>query len=164
MKTIKSITIILLIAFSNTLTAQFIDDCEDGNIDLSGLCGELTDYIPSSNTSIKTFNVNIHICRPNNAGGIYGNVNNQDVNTLISNVNTIFSNIQTPVLPVSPPAALIVDSRIRFHLDNVIYHDDDTYYEISSGSAGNYHYDFLKQNPATVINIFFFKYSDYSIA
>lgn len=117
------------------------------------------------NTPCLVFKVNYHFLRPTNGSGPYAGDMSTYVNTEMVSLNGYYNELLAPALPVTPPAEHIVDSRIRFELTGIYYHDDDVRYD---------HYFNLDDHPNclptlrdefgvdqdNVINIFFYRFVD----
>ena len=85
-------------------------------------------YIPNSNSSIYTIKLNLHIMQETN-----GSANFQDNTTdkgfiqqLISDVNAIYSTNQQPTWNGLRSDPYINDSKIRFQIDGVYFHQNSS--------------------------------------
>ncbi len=118
-------------------------------------------YIPDNNTPIKTIRVNIHVMQ-NSAGGENFQENNPDdiayLYSIIPGVNDVYSTIQAPEWggPTNDP--YIVDSRIRFELEGIYFHQDDIGWTNNLSNCGNYCFDNYKINEDEELNIFICRY------
>ena len=109
-------------------------------------------------------NVNFHFLRPENGSGDYANITFQDVQNHVDELNYIYANIQSPTLAVTPPAEEIPDSRIRFHLQNIYFHDDDIHNSFTDNSISFLCSTWFLHNYGVetnkTINIFYFNVYD----
>jgi len=131
-------------------------------------CTNINNYIPDpsnnyENTPVITYKINIHLFRMTNGSGIYQYSDTSDFKTMVDQMNQIFTYIEAPILPVSPPAQEIDDSRVRVKLMGIYFHDNDTYYSSSSSDpCEDTYYDNFKINEENEINIFFYQNSNFS--
>ncbi len=125
-------------------------------------CTDLLNYIPDpsnnyQNTPVITYRINIHLFRRSDGSGIYQPSDITAFNQQIDWVNSFYTNIEQPTMPVSPPAQYINDSRVRFKLMNIYFHDNDTYYSSTYNLCGSTYYDNFGINKESEINIFYFQ-------
>ncbi len=120
-------------------------------------------YIPDTNnnyqnTPIVTYRVNIHLFRKSDGSGVYKLSDTIVFRQQIDLVNRIYSNISPPTMPVNPPAEYINDSRVRFKLMKIYFHDNDTFYssDVANACDGK-HYLRFAVNRANEINILYYQ-------
>ena len=127
-------------------------------------CTDYLNYVPDINymnySPELVYRVNIHMFRRSDGSGIYQPSQITDIENQITLVNQHFTNMASPSLPISPPAQLIPDTKIRFELQNIYWHDDDTYYNYGS-VCGSGPYSAYAVNTDSEINIFFIWKSQY---
>lgn len=117
------------------------------------------------NTPCLVFKVNYHFLRPSDGSGPYVGDMSTMVNTEMNSLNGYYDELLVPALPVVPPAEHIVDSRVRFVLTGIYYHDDDArhdhYFNLNSHpNCGSALRDEFGVDQDRVINIFFYRYAN----
>lgn len=103
-------------------------------------------YIPNSNTPTKTIRLNLHIFQrtdPNNRGNFEQNNANHTsfLYSIIDKVNEIYAILAEPSDPRTDACGTncyIADSKIRFQLMGIYYHQDDSYYGTLSNPEAIY--------------------------
>lgn len=125
-----------------------------------GDCDDYLEYIPDvnhnyQNTPTLTFRISFHFMRDITGGGIYQSDQSDNVAEAVQWLNSFYKNIHAPVLPVSPPAEEINDSRIQFVESGIYYHNSAEWYESDVRCAPTYR-DLFGIDTESVINIFFF--------
>jgi hypothetical protein len=126
-------------------------------------CTNYLNYIPDTrnnyeNTPVITYRVNIHLFRKSDGSGVYKLSDTTAFRQQIDMVNRFYANISPPTMPVTPPAEYINDSRVRFKLMNIYFHDNDTFY--SSNAADVYESKYSLKfgvNKANEINILYYQ-------
>lgn len=119
------------------------------------------DFVPDQsynfqNAPLMIFNVVFHFFRPIDGSGFYANVTPQDVQDYVNETNWRFANISTPNLPIVPPAEEIPDSRIRFVLKGVYFHDDGVFQDIPNSHPCSPNFSQYSVEPDRIINVFFY--------
>lgn len=104
-------------------------------------CGFRIRYTPDpafayQNMPINVMKLNFHFLRGPGGSGTYQGDQASNIAQMLVAVNQVFSSIQPPTLPVDidPPVALVEDTRIRFELNDIHYHDSPGYANISAAS------------------------------
>lgn len=77
------------------------------------------------NTPCLVFKINYHFIRPTDGTGPYQGDLSATVNSEVAGLNWFYDNLDPPSLPVSPAAEYITETRVRFDLNGIYYHDDD---------------------------------------
>lgn len=106
------------LAISNSPTCSYNDIHSNESINDS--------YIPTPNSPIYTVRLNLHSMQEDDGSGNFQN-NVADIaflNQLINRVNELYSDNQPPIWNGLQPDPYIVDSRIRFRIDEVYFHQD----------------------------------------
>jgi hypothetical protein len=122
-------------------------------------------YIPDTsnnyiNTPIITFRVNIHLFCKSDGSGVYPLSDTTIFQQQVAWVNQMYTYISQPTLPMTPPAEYINDTRIRFELVKIYFHNNDTFYS-SSELCGNTYEARWGINKANDINVFYFQNPSY---
>ena len=181
--TICSLVVIIILTNSITASAQSLDPVCDGILDEDEMyflpsCSRSSDawfekygnqeyWIPDpanyDYTPIKTIRVNIHLMQQESPLPL-GNFDADDpdelewIYDLFASVNNIYSNICEPSDPITCVCGSnchIGDSRIRFEIQAVYEHQDDAFYDNTSGIFSAY-----ATNEETELNYFFMGYED----
>ncbi len=126
--------------------------------DNTSACSNYLNYVPDSlndyaNTPIITVRVNFHLMRDENGGGIYAGDQSANVAQAMQWLNSRYANMEAPVLPVSPPAEEIDDSRIRFVNTGIYYHNSADLYNSNVINSSIY-LDTYGINIENVVNVF----------
>lgn len=169
MNNIKNlINITLFVIISNITIAQAFQCFTEGNINNNYVllsqpssCSNYLNYIPNpdnnyQNTPILTYRINIHIFRRSDGSGVYQPSDTNAFKQQVEWSNSIYSNINEPTLPVSPPASYIDDSRIRFKLMKIYFHDNDNFYS-SNENCGSSYQDNFGINKDSEFNVFYYQ-------
>jgi len=137
---------LLFLLLTPAVVAQWVCGTPDPVDPIRGVgtgCSNYLNYIPDINhmnySPILTYRVNIHMFRRGDGSGIYQPSQTSDIQNEIALVNHHFSYMNSPSLPVSPLAVFIPDPKIRFELQNIFWHDDNTYYGYSSQCGSGPH-------------------------
>ncbi|MCP4179841.1 MAG: hypothetical protein GY756_18935, partial [bacterium] len=164
-KLITSCIIIALIAACSSSKAQW--QCltpSQANYNFENttpsICDDLVNYIPDTsfnykNTPILTYKINIHLFRKTDGSGVYQYSDTTNINQQVEWVNYIYANINQPVLVTNPVAPYINDSRIRFKLMGIYFHDNDNFY--TNNWSNSISYNTFGINKASEINVFYFQ-------
>jgi hypothetical protein len=131
-----------------------------------GNCDDYLQYIPNKdfnyqNTPTLTIRVSFHFLRDSLGGGIYQNDQTANVTETMQWLNGFYDNIYTPVLPTTPPAEEIDDSRIQFVESGIFYHNSAMWYE-SDVRCGSEYRDIFGTDTDKIINIFFYTSNTWS--
>lgn len=150
---------IILITINSLSQDCLTTDTIMGN-NKSGGCSDYTSYIPDPNNledyTTLTYKVNVHFFRKSDGTGIFQpSTANQEIADHIDLVNHHYNNLTSPVLPVSPPAEEIPESKVKFEIQNIYWHDDDNFYNYDD-ACGSHHHNSFATNEDCEINIYYF--------
>lgn len=169
--TFRAVLILAILLSATDLLAQDITDCatpdeeEAAMMGGGGGCSDQSMYIPDGsnnyqNTPNLVFRLNYHFIRPTNGSGPFAGDMTPIVTSEVAGMNWFYGNIDPPTLPVTPAAPYIDDSRVRFVLDGIYYHDDDLRYQHYLNATGYQAIPLRNEfgvNITTVINIFYYQ-------
>jgi len=116
------------------------------------------------NWPIVVYRVWFHVIRPEDGSGPYAGDQSTAAASAIASVNQRFANLEPPTLPVNPPAPFYSDSRIRFELKGISYHDIGELQSLSPGQSlyGDVFQTQLGVDKKHLINVYFFTFPNIS--
>ncbi|HMW10993.1 MAG: T9SS type A sorting domain-containing protein [Bacteroidetes bacterium] len=125
-------------------------------------CTNYVNYEPDptnnyQNTPVITFKINFHFFRKTSGWGIIqpSPAWTSQMQAFVATMSSMYQNIGPPTLPVAPPAQNINDSRIRFELKGIYFHDNDNYY-YGTEWCGSSYYNAWGINKCNEINVFWY--------
>lgn len=168
--TLKVVLILAVLLCGTDLLAQDFDcatpdEEEAAMMGGGGGCSDQSMYIPDGsnnyqNTPSLVFRLNYHFIRPSDGSGPFTGDMTPIVTSEVAGMNWFYGDIDLPTLPVTPAAPYIEDSRVRFVLDGIYYHDDDLRYQHYLNATGYLAIPLRNEfgvNITTVINIFYYQ-------
>lgn len=153
---------LFLISFLLSILSYSQDQCGVDDISTRespvSYCGDLSDYQPNANTQIKYIRMVFHIMQKSNGTGNFQEANQDHMNWLWSyesGCNSRLGNIPAPLQcgPTGDP--YITDSKIRFKLIDIQFHQDDIGWTNNNSVDGDYCYTNYGVDKDKVLNVFF---------
>jgi hypothetical protein len=137
-----------------------------GNMRTTSYCGDFSDYIPDEDLTIpKYIRINFHIMQKTDGTGNFQETDTDHMtflNSIVPDMNDRLENIQAPLYGGATGDPYIQDSKLRFVLKEIYFHQDDAGWENNytnqpSGHpvCNSYCFDNFKVNDDSELNIFF---------
>ena len=160
--------LVIMSLLSNRVLAQYECFFPDTNtfpreITENGECGNYLNYIPTEQTSILEVKINFHFFRNDDGTGIYQPSDSLQIDTLVGSLNWIYGNLQPPTIAPPQLSDTLYDTKIRFKLQGVYYHDNTYFYNSYNQSSNSIFYDTYGINKYSEINVFFYLDSYYAV-
>jgi hypothetical protein len=115
-------------------------NCSSSGTDYTNKYRKPTYWVPDNNTPIKTILVNIIVCRDDLGNNGWQDTPQwrSDLDILYSRINGIYSNVQTKgyALTCEPSISNIIDTRIRFEINEVMFFNNSAWNSLCCTDAG----------------------------